>query len=79
MMNMVRYHINLFRNYTDRKVLGNKAPESIPEFIGTMCTIAVMPDGTVRAHDDHAVQECRKQHPQAKILEQEQQKERQQA
>ena len=43
--------------------------EFVFELIIAMCAVSVIPDGAMRAHDDHAVNKCCQQHPQAKKFE----------
>jgi hypothetical protein len=55
MMNMVGEHVNLFGNCFNGKVLGKEAPEFIAKFISAVGAKPVVPDSTMRTHNDHAV------------------------
>jgi hypothetical protein len=76
MVNMMRYHIDLFRDHGDRKVLCKGSPKAVFKFIGFVCAIPVMPYSAMRAHNDHAVNKRGNQKRNGKKLEDEQEKKR---
>ena len=70
-MNVMRNDIGLLGNDIYGKVAGDKAPKLIPEGIGAMGAITMVPDGAMRAHEDHAVKKGNTQQVKVKIPEQE--------
>ena len=60
---------NFFGYHTDSQVLREKAPKFIPEFVGPVRAISMVPDCNMRAHNDHAIYKCRSKQRQAEKLE----------
>src|ERR1700753_974038 len=75
MMHMMRDHINLFRYGLYHEVLGNKTPHRMAEAIGFVRTISMKPNGAVRAHDPHAIDDDGDYEKPGKRLEEEEKKE----
>src|SRR5689334_19009131 len=68
MVHMMRYDIDLFGNDLQREIARDEQPEFIAERVGAVCAIAMMPDGAVRAHEHHAVEEGGHQQAPGKIV-----------
>jgi hypothetical protein len=56
MMDMVRYDIDLFTDCFDDEILGEETPETISKLEGLVGAIAMVPNRTMRSHNDHAVE-----------------------
>ncbi|MBN8854234.1 MAG: hypothetical protein BGO55_07555 [Sphingobacteriales bacterium 50-39] len=76
MMNMVRYHINFLGKGFDDQVLRNDTPYRMAKAVGLMRAIPMKPDGPMRAHNGHAVNNDDGQQIPGKVLEEKQEKER---
>jgi hypothetical protein len=70
-MYMMGYDVDLFGDDAEREVPCKELPEFIPELVGMMGTISMIPDGSMRTHDDHAVNESDGEDPDAEIFEEE--------
>src|ERR1700753_3486374 len=55
MMNMMGYHINFFGKSFNNQVLGYQTEYRMAELIRLMCTIAMKPDRSMRAHNYHGI------------------------
>jgi len=76
MVNMVGNHINFLGDGFDDKVLRNDTPYRMTKAIGLVRAIAVKPDGPMRTHDGHAVNNNGGQQIPGKVLKEKQEKER---
>jgi hypothetical protein len=71
---MMRDGIDLFGYNFKREVLSKKSPEIIFEFISPVGTIPMMPNGTMAAHYDHAVNKSYHQTSYTEVFEDKQNK-----
>lgn len=63
----MRNYINFFGYYIYSKILRKETPEGVSKFKGTMCGKPMMPDGTMRTHNDHTVDKSCQDRPPAKV------------
>ena len=60
--------IYLLRDDVYRQVLREQSPEMVPEAVGAMGAVPVVPYSPMGTHDDHAVDESCNEHPYAEEL-----------